>query len=244
MPIRDPEKLKAARQRADAKRAGMRSRGWACIAWADSAPNGWLDRLSGSHVQILVSPLHDKDLAYDEATDTQTKKKPHWHVLAMFENKASERQAQELFNRAGICYKADGSPAPPEQLKSVKGYARYLVHMDDHDKYRYDEREVMEFGGATWRHVALDESEEIDLMLNEIEDFIYTEGYDSYSLLLRYAREYRPDWCPVIRKRTIHIKGFVQCYAHDVACGLEAPPVHSPAWERQRLAREREAAKR
>lgn len=243
MPIRDPEKLKAARQRCNEKRKGKRTRGWACIAWADSAPEGWLDRLGASHVQMLVSPLHDKDLAFSD-DGGQELKKPHWHVLAMFDQPASEKQAQELFNSAGICFKRDGTPAPPEMVKSVKGYSRYLVHMDDHDKYRYEEREVMELCGATWRAVALDPSEEIELMLGEIEDFVFREGYDSYSLLLRYAREHRPDWSPVLRKRTIHVKGFVQSYAHDVTCGLVAPPIDSPAWQRQKLAREREASKR
>lgn len=242
MPIKDPVKLREARRRADAKRAGKRTRGWACIAWQDSAPDGWIERLQERHVNTLISPLHDKDVAYDEATDTQKIKKPHWHVLALFENPMTEQQAQEYFCSAGICFKADGTPAPPEMVKSVRGYARYLVHMDDHDKYRYEDRDVMELGGVRWMSVALDKNEEIDKILDEIEDFIEREGYDNYFALLRYARINRPDWTPVIRKRTIHIKGAVQAYAYGIDKGLYVAPANSPAW--QRVVREREAARR
>lgn len=244
MPIKDPQKLREARRRADEKRAGKRTRSWACIAWLDSAPDGWIERLKARHVPTLISPLHDKDLAYDEETDTQKLKKPHWHVLAMFENPVTEKQAQDYFNCAGICFTLDGSPAPPEMVRGAKGYARYLVHMDDHDKHRYDARDVMEIGGATWRSVALDPAEEVDMIQAEIELFVRQAGYDSYSLLLAYAVNNRPDWAPVLRKRTMWARGLVQSYAYDVMSGVEVPPVHSPAWQRQQLAREKEAAKR
>lgn len=248
MPIKDQQKLREARRRADAKRAakraGTRTRSWACIAWLDSAPDGWIERLKERHVPTLISPLHDKDIAYDEATDAQKIKKPHWHVLAMFENPVTEQQAQEYFCSAGICYTLDGTPAPPEMVRGAKGYARYLVHMDDHDKYRYDDGGVMELGSVTWRSVALDPAEEVDMIQAEIERFVRQAGYDSYSLLLAYAADNRPDWAPVLRKRTMWARGMVQSYAYDVTSGVEVPPVDSPAWQRQQLAREREAAKR
>lgn len=81
-------------------------------------------------------------------------------------------------------------------------------------------------------------------VMDEIMAFIYREGYDSYSLLLRYAAVNRPDWCKVLRKRTIYVKRIMQSYARDVARGLEVPPANSPAWQRQQLVREREAARR
>lgn len=74
-------------------------------------------------------------------------------------------------------------------------------------------------------------------VMDEIRDFIYREGYDSYSLLLQYASENRPDWCRVLRNRTIYVKKIMRAYARDVVHGVEVPPVHSLAWERQKIMR-------
>lgn len=244
MPYKDPEKRKEVKRRYDEKRAGTRTRNWACIAWLDSAPDGWIERLKARHVPTLISPLHDKDLAYDEATDTQKIKKPHWHVLAMFENPVTAQQAQEYFCSAGICYTLDGTPAPPEMVRGAKGYARYLVHMDDHDKYRYEDGGVMELGAVTWRSVALDPAEEVEFVLIEIDRFIGQQGYDNLYLLLEYALDNRPDWVPIIHKRTIHLRGTVQAYAYAVDKGLIVPPVNSPAWQRVQNERKAELQKR
>ncbi len=198
MPIKDPEKLKAARARDNAKRAGKRSRGWACIVYPESVPDGWVDALSGAHVQILISPLHDSDVTADGEP-----KKPHWHVLAMFENPEPEQTARGLFDRAGVT-------APPEQVKSIRAYARYLVHMDDHDKHRYSEDDVVCLSGASWGGAALDEWEERDRILSEIEDWLDDEGVTSYRQLCRYARAERPEWVHVVRTSTVHLMAYVR----------------------------------
>lgn len=179
---------KEVQQRADAKRAGMRARGWACIVYPDSAPEDWVGRLSEAHIQTLISPLHDKDLRADGAP-----KKPHYHVLAMFDNPVTELSAKNYFGRIGVT-------APPEKVDTIKGYARYLVHLDDHDKARYNEREVTALAGASWASSALDEAEEVNLLLDEIEDFLADSGCVSYFALCRYARQERPEWTRVIRK--------------------------------------------
>ena len=106
MPIKDPEKKRAAQRKADARR-GPRARGWACVIYPESASDGWRDALAEQHVQVLVSPLHDADVTADG-----TPKKPHWHVLAMFEAPATEKAAASLFAVAGVT-------APPEMVRST-----------------------------------------------------------------------------------------------------------------------------
>lgn len=197
MPATDSEKLRAARKRADERR-GPRSRGWACIVYPESAPDGWVEALRGQHVQALVSPLHDQDVSADG-----TPKKPHWHVLMMADQPVRESTAREVFAAAGVT-------APPEQVRSVKAYARYLVHMDDFDKHRYSESDVLELSGASWAAAALDESEERDRALSEIEDWLDEQGCLSYRQLCRYARAERPDWVHVIRTCTIHLSAYVR----------------------------------
>lgn len=206
MPIKDPEKKREAQRRADAKRRA-RSRGWACIVYPESAPDGWLDALRDGHIQALVSPLHDEDVTADGKP-----KKPHFHVLAMFENPVPEKSARELFETIGVT-------APPELVKSIRAYARYLVHLDDHDKQRYRDSDVVELCGASWGAVALDESEERDRILTEVEDWLDDQGVVSYRALCRYARTHRPEWVHTIRTSTVHLMAYVRSAAWESTQG-------------------------
>lgn len=191
------EAQKAADRRYDEKRKAQRTRSWACIIYPESAPEGWIDALREAHIDTLISPLHDSDVTADGEF-----KKPHYHVLAMFPNPVTVDQAKNYFALAGYT-------ASPEAVKNTKGYARYLVHMDDHDKHRYNECDVIALCGAAWAAAALDEGEQIDLTLTEIEDWIDDVHCYSYHALCRYARAERPDWTHVIRTHTIHLKQFL-----------------------------------
>lgn len=202
MPIKDAEKRKEAQRRADAKRRA-RARGWACIVYPESAPDGWVEALGDSHVPILISPLHDSDV-----TAEGEPKKPHYHVMVIFENPTPEKAAREVFAAAGVT-------APPELIKSVRAYARYLVHMDDHDKHRYEDDGVRELGGAVWSALALDEGEERDRILTEIEDWLDEQGVTSYRALCRYARTQRPEWVHVVRTSTVHLMAYVRSAAWE-----------------------------
>jgi hypothetical protein len=204
MPVKDPEKKKAAQERANAKRAGARARGWACIVYPESAPSGWVDKLKEGHIQTLISPLHDKDVTAEGEV-----KKEHYHVLAMFDAPVPDATAAAYFARAKVT-------APPEQVKSVKGYARYLVHMDDHDKHRYGESDVISISGAVWEAVALDDGEADNRMLDEIEQWLDDYECVSYRGLCAYARNERPEWTGLIRRRTIHLSAYVKSAAWEV----------------------------
>lgn len=176
----------------------VKSRAWACIVYPESAPEAWLSDLEGGHVQTLVSPLHDADTSADG-----TPKKAHYHVLAMWDGPCTATVAAAYFARAGVT-------APPERVASMRGYARYLVHMDDHDKHRYAEDDVVALAGASWAALALDDGEQINIALDQIEDWIDATGCVSYAALCRYARAERPDWTPVIRHNTIHLTALLR----------------------------------
>ena len=191
------------KQREYEARRGVRMRGWACIVYPESAPDGWMDALREQHLQMLISPLHDSDVTADGEP-----KKPHYHVLAMFENPTQANTAQKVFEVAGVT-------APPEAVRSIKAYARYLVHMDDHDKHRYSDSDVVEIGGASWAAVALDEHEERDRILSEVEDWLDEQGVDSYRALCRYARANKPEWLHVVRTSTMHLLGYVRSGAWE-----------------------------
>lgn len=180
------------------KSKDIKSRGWACIVYPDSAPEDWISRLEDGHVQVLISPLHDQDVRGDGSP-----KKPHWHVLAMWDGPVTAAVAAQLFERMQVT-------APPERVASLRGYARYLVHMDDHDKHRYDADDVIALSGASWMGVALDDAEQTNSALDQIEAWIDESGCVSYAALCRYARAERPDWTSVIRTHTIHLTALLR----------------------------------
>lgn len=190
----------------DKKRAGKRSRVWACIVYPESAPADWLEQLKGLHLRVLVSPLHDRDVDAEG-----NPKKPHYHVLIIFEAPVALSTAKQSFSVVGYT-------GQPEQVNSARGYARYLLHMDDHDKFPYFQDpacKVMEIGGASWSSIALDEAEELDRILDEIEDWIDEQGVTSYRVLCAYARSERPEWKHVVRTHTIHCKAYLRSMEYD-----------------------------
>lgn len=208
---------KQVQRKADSKRAGKRTRAWACIVYPESAPNNWIEALKETHQEILISPLHDLDVTADGKP-----KKPHYHVLAMWGSPASEAQAEGLFSLIGVT-------APPEMVRNLKGYARYLVHMDDHDKHRYKDADVIALGGASFASIADNESDHTDSVLMEIEDWIDEYGCLSYRALSRYARHERPDWYNVVRRNTIHLSQYLKSATWELSQSVCVAPAEETA---------------
>lgn len=72
-----------------------RGRYWAGLIYpGDSCPDNWQELMQLSGLQILVSPLHDQDIA---DAKTGELKKPHRHVIAMWMNTTTRRNAQRFF---------------------------------------------------------------------------------------------------------------------------------------------------
>ena len=84
------------------------------------------DKLDQLHVAALISPLHDKD-----TNPSGEPKKPHYHVLLMFEGvKDYETQVKPIFAEIGGVGR--------EMVNSARGYARYLCHLDNPEKAQYE----------------------------------------------------------------------------------------------------------
>lgn len=158
----------------------VRTRNFACVVYDESAPSDWLERLASTFVPCFVSPYHDKDV-----NPTGESKKSHWHVLIMFDAVKTQDQAREVFESIG------GVGCEP--VKSLRGYARYLCHLDNPDKVQYPVEQVKALCGSDYMDVigsAADRYVAIDEMV------AFCERYDivSFYLLHKYAIKYRPDW--------------------------------------------------
>lgn len=161
-----------------------RYRNFATVVYPESAPDNWQEILSSFHVPAFISPLHDADL-----NPTGEPKKPHFHVMIMFEGVKTLTQAFEVFGAIG--------GVGCEIIQSQRGYARYLCHLDNPEKAQYAQESVRSLCGADYPGtigLVLDKYKAIGEMID------YCEEYDivSYSDLLKYCRSERFDWFRVL----------------------------------------------
>lgn len=158
----------------------VRFRNFATVVYPDSAPADWQSILSDLCIPCFVSPLHDSD-----KNPTGEDKKPHWHVMFMFEGVKTYEQVDEVVQKIG--------GVGLENLQSIRGYARYLCHLDNPDKHKYNVEDVVSFGGADYTSViglAVDRYKAIKEMMNFCKD----NDVHSYAVLCDWCAENRMDW--------------------------------------------------
>lgn len=227
-------------RKADAKRAGTRARAWTGVAYPPEGcedltewREGLLERLRGAGLDWLVSPIHDRD-----KTATGEDKKPHCHIVAIWDNPTSPKVAYDTLVDAGAVVPAivgdDGKDNPGLfiktcKVKSLPHMARYLVHMDDPNKTRYDEAGVSSIGGVDYVALALsgaDEDEILDALFDEIDTHCLT----TYPQVVRYIKVAHPSWKSLVyRKFTRQIGEYVRGVRYEMR----------DAWEQERRAVER-----
>lgn len=161
-----------------------RTRNFATVVYPESAPDNWQEVLSQQFVQSFISPLHDKDV-----NPTGEVKKAHYHVIIMFDTVKTSEQAQEIFSLIhGVgC----------ERVNSIRGYARYLCHLDNPEKAQYEPQNVRSLGGADYTStigLVTDKYKAISEMI----DYCVENNIVSYSDLLEYSRMERFDWFRVL----------------------------------------------
>lgn len=167
------------------KKSGKgRTRNFATVVYPESAPEDWQSLLADCFVPCFISPLHNADL-----NPTGEAKKPHYHVMIMFDGVKTLEQAKEIVSLIG--------GVGCEAVASVRGYARYLCHLDNPDKAQYDTGAVTALCGADYTGViglVTDKYKAIGEMI----DFCVNNGIVSYSELLIYCRLHRFDWFRVL----------------------------------------------
>lgn len=157
-----------------------RTRNYATVVYPESAPENWQQIISESKIPMFVSPIHDQDL-----NPTGEKKKPHYHVIIMFESVKTKEQAEELIKSFG--------GVGCEVVNSLRGYARYMTHMDNPEKHQYNMDDVKSYGGADYIHAigtAADKAKACREMITWIEE----NDIVSYRDLMEYASVNRSDW--------------------------------------------------
>lgn len=111
-----------------------KNRHWTFLVYPESAPNNWKELLQETGCQIAISPLHDKD----ENPDKELKK-PHYHILICFPGPTTFKKVNSLCSQLN-------SPIPKRVL-SIIGIYRYFTHLDNPEKYQYNEEDIVVLNG-------------------------------------------------------------------------------------------------
>ena len=190
------------------KKSVSKKREFAFVLYEESASKDWEQILSQLHQRVFWI-LHDKDVS-----SNGTPKKPHYHIMILFDNPRSPNTIQSL------CSKCGGN-GHLEELVSRRGYARYLCHMDDPDKHQYDTTEVHSLCGANYMLEIMSKAELKSnklAMIAEIIQFCDDNVVFFYSDLIRYCIAHRSDWLEMLVSYNGHIiKDYIKssAYKHD-----------------------------
>lgn len=164
--------------------SATRFRNFATIIYPDSAPVNWRDILSDYHIPAFISPLHDSDI-----NPNGEPKKPHYHVLISFDGPKSQDQVSEIFNSF--------SGVGCESVSTLRGYARYLCHLDNPEKHQYSIDDVVCLSGADYNDVIglpTDKYKCIKEMISYCDD----NNIFAYCDLVQVSMMFHPDWFRVL----------------------------------------------
>lgn len=194
---------------ADEKSSGKgRTRNFATVVYPESAVDGWQNILSELRVPAFISPLHDKDV-----NPTGEPKKAHYHVVIMFEGPKTLEQAKEVFDKI--------SGVGVEKVNSLRGYARYLCHMDNPEKAQYPVESVRSLCGADYTG-AIGLITDKYKAIGEMIDYCEENDITSYSELLLYCRQERFDWFRVLCDNgTVVVKEYLKSRAWTMGRRVE-----------------------
>lgn len=196
-----------------AEKKDDRARNWTFVIYPidgnPPAPSGWRDILDELHIQWVESPLHDKDMNADG-----TPKKPHIHVLALYDGHKSFDQVKEVTDKLN---------APiPQKCASAKGLVRYMAHLDNPEKVQYDRGLILGHGGADVAEYLKPTSSSRYLLIKEMMDYVREKNIIEMEDLLTYASAERfDDWFPLLCDNSAYIMGsFIKSRRHR----SERPP--------------------
>lgn len=185
-----------------------RKRNFVFVVARESAPEDWREILSEEHVPAFISPLHDKDVNADGEAKFE-----HWHVMLMFKGKKTIEQVKEIAHKVGAVNDY------VQVCQDVRGYARYLCHLDNPEKHQYSTADVTAMGGADYLSV-IGSAADTDTALGEMMDFCISNGCYSFYRLSIYARNNRPDWFRVITSsRTVFLTAWLKSMQWEINNG-------------------------
>ena len=172
-----------------------RSRTWTFVVYPDSAPTDWRDILDAIMTPWVESPLHEFDV-----NPTGEVKKPHWHILMMFEGKKSFEQMKALLEPLNCPI--------PQIAHNAKGVVRYMAHLDNPEKHQYPASAIIGHCGADVAEFLKPTSACRYELIREMMSFVRVNGIVEFQDLVDYAMEERfDDWFPLLCDNSAFVVG-------------------------------------
>lgn len=177
-----------------------RSRNWTTIVYPDSAPENWREIIDNVHIIWIESPKHDKDVNPDG-----TPKKAHWHIILIYDSLKTLKQVWDT-----VASKVN-SPIP-QKVESLSGAIRYLPHLDNPEKYQYDEKDIKVHGAFDIDKYLHGNSADKRKVLLEILTYITDNKVKYFFEIQRYAIGHQKyDWFDIINNsNTMSIKATIE----------------------------------
>lgn len=174
-------------------RGAGRTRSWTFVLYPESAPADWRDELDQKHIAWIESPLHDKDFDVDGVI-----KKPHWHILLLFDSVKDFHQVEEIT-------KSLNAPIP-QKAASAKALVRYMAHLDNPDKYQYDKGLIIGHGGADVADLLRPSASDRYVLISEMLDYVEECDVTEFCDLMDFARRNRfEDWFPLLCDNSAYV---------------------------------------
>lgn len=176
----------------------MKERYFTFIMYEDSRPKEWKEILQATGLQFVISPYHNKD-----KNPTGEDKKPHWHVLIIFNGPSTLKNANK------ISESVNGTICQP--VKSTTGIIRYFSHKDNPEKAQYDEKEITGINGVEIEDLVNELTQsKIEIIKRDIIHLIQTLCFTEYAQTYDYLdKEDLKDYIKVFSNNTLFFKTYL-----------------------------------
>lgn len=176
----------------------VKGRNWAFVVYPESLPKNYEEIIIDTGLPMAFSPLHDKDI-----NPTGEPKKPHYHVICYYENPTTSKSVKE-----NVCDKLNGTI--PIKLESMVGMYRYHIHLDNPEKYQYDDKDRKFYNGFDTNKVDSMTFFEVDKTLRDLQTFIENNNIYEYYDLCKILKdnEMFQSWT-IARTQTIFLNTFL-----------------------------------
>lgn len=179
-----------------------RARAWCLLAYPESAPSNWMELLQEEHFPFVVSPLHDLDTTEDGEI-----KKAHWHIVALFSGKKSYEQVKEYTDKIN-------SPIP-QKCADVRASVRYLIHLDNPEKYQYNREDIRAFNGFDADDYFKPTFAVKKQMLREITNYIHDHHITEFGDFMAWCTANNEEWFDLITDQyTLYTTSLIRSERH------------------------------
>lgn len=183
----------------------VKKRNWAFVLYPESAPADWREQLQKTGLPCAISPLHDRDV-----NATGEPKKPHHHVMVFYQGPTSYNVVKRL---------TDGLNQPiPQVVEQVRGYYRYLTHMDNPEKAQYSPSGITTLNGFDIGDYVDMTKSEVTKTLRALMDYIRDNDLMEYADLMdmTMCEGIPPEWFDVAASHTLFFTGYLKSRRYRV----------------------------